>query len=550
MARLSGKQRASRIPLDYFKKNDSLSRWKLWLTGLAVLVAIGWFATGFSWGGPGLVGESARGRLRYSHGPVSRVHAMWDAKCDACHVAFKPIGQEAWTSSLGMNSKAADANCRSCHQVDGHHESMAGQEGSCASCHRDHRGRDASLVSLADADCTSCHADLKNHLDAGAKPTEFASLITSFATDHPEFRLMKDGPKAATDPGTLKFNHALHLTAGLNDAKGGKAVFTLAQLSPGDQTRYGRLGQKPGDGVTLECASCHRLDNGDLPALADKSGVEALATLAVGGKGAYMRPITYKTDCAACHKLDVAVPFGMVPATTPGAAPTPGTKTIPVPHRLQPSELHEMLRNASIGLSLGKDEKVLAAALPRSRALPGRKAKMEPAALDEIEDRVTKAERILFGRGKGTCTECHQYKTPEGIRRELDPSAKIAAVQIEPTYVPSIWYDHALFDHSAHRAVSCRDCHAGAYPDSGEMASRLSLDVLLPGKATCVRCHAPEGRGDKGELVGGAGHSCTECHRYHGGDHKPGPAMAKDEDAMRIQRFILGTSSGLAKERP
>ena len=37
--------------------------------------------------------------------------------------------------------------------------------GPCGGCHRDHQGRDFSLVHLADADCTSCHRDLKTHMN-------------------------------------------------------------------------------------------------------------------------------------------------------------------------------------------------------------------------------------------------------------------------------------------------------------------------------------------------------------------------------------------------
>lgn len=541
MARLSGKQRASRIPLDYFKKHDAILRWKLGLSALALLIALGWWATGFSFGGSGLVGDTATGRMRYSHGPVSRVHAMWETKCEACHVAFAPIGQDAWTSSLGMSSREADAKCQSCHKVEGHHEVMAAQEAACANCHRDHRGRDASLVRLADADCTSCHRDLKTHADPGKTAADYADIL-AFPAKHDEFKLMRQGAKAATDPGTLKFNHALHLSPGLNEAKDGKAVFTWSRLSSDDRDRYGFTGGKLEDGVTLNCASCHRLENGDRPARAEKAGVSALETQPLSGTGAYMKPITYKTDCAACHKLDVAVAVG-------GSTTNPVVATIAVPHRLQPSELHEMLRNASIGLTLGKEDAVLDATLTGGRPFPGR-GPQAASARDQVDRRVKEAERILFGRGKGTCTECHQYKTPGGIREELDPSAKLAAVQIEPTYVPAIWYDHALFDHSAHRAVSCRSCHEGAYPDSGEKASRSSADVLLPGKAACAQCHAPEGRDSRGDLIGGAGHTCVECHRYHGGDRKHGPTMAKDADAMAITRFILGTSSSLPKERP
>ena len=292
--------------------------------------------------------------------------------------------------------------------------------------------------------------------------------------------------------------------------------------------------------MILDCTSCHRLDNGDQPALASAPGVEAAASVAVGGTGAYMRPVSYRTDCAACHKLDVAMTSGENP------------ETIAVPHRVQPSELHERLLNASIGLSLGKDPKSLEnfsttikpapgrpAPPPAARdgqELPGRSNDAEIAARAAIEARVKKAEKILYGRGKGTCTECHQYKTPDGTREEIDPSTPIASVQIEPTYVPAVWFEHACFDHTAHRGVSCRECHAKAYP--GDSASKTSADVMIPNKALCATCHAPEGRDVKGRTTGGAGHSCTECHRYHGGDrpHALGPTMASDSDSKDIQR--------------
>jgi len=70
---------------------------------------------------------------------------------------------------------------------------------------------------------------------------------------------------------------------------------------------------------------------------------------------------------------------------------------------------------------------------------------------------------------------------------------------------------------------------------------------MIPNKALCASCHAPEGRDVKGQAVGGAGNSCTECHRYHGGDTRIhegerqrglGPAMAGDSDAKDIQRFV------------
>ena len=78
--------------------------------------------------------------------------------------------------------------------------------------------------------------------------------------------------------------------------------------------------------------------------------------------------------------------------------------------------------------------------------------------------------------------------------------------------VPAIWFQHARFDHVAHRALKCESCHAGVEQ------SRDHHDVLLPGIATCLQCHGPAGSGPDGSARGGASSGCTECHRYHNGD--------------------------------
>ncbi len=526
-----GKERASRIPLNYYKKRDAIARWKLGLSLLAALFTLGWWATGFSLGGPGLVSQNAMGRLRASHGPLTRAHATWDARCDACHASFQPIGDDSWTRKIGLTSASADTRCQSCHAVLDHH-AETGKPGdtalkSCGGCHRDHQGRDASLVRLPASDCTSCHKDLKGHTQTGA--ASFASAITSFAGDHPEFALIK---QKQGDLGTLKFNHALHMSKGLIEGETQKPVFTLAQLGEEDQKRYAREGQGASDGVQLECASCHRPDNGKLPPASSPLGVEAMASLLSSGTGGYMKPISYRTDCAACHKLEVIM--------ARGEAETKVT----VPHRLQPSALHETLTNLSIGLSLGKDVKTLEKFTPSSRPRPGRRDEAEQSAREEVQARVTKAERILLGEGKGTCTECHQYRPSEGtITSKIDFTRRLDEYAVEPTFVETVWYKHALFDHFAHRGVSCQGCHESAYPNAPK-PSRSNDDVLIPGKSSCVQCHAPEGRDGQGNPTGGAGQDCTECHTYHADEQSPGVHRVEPLDRLKFAEFLKGTGDG------
>ncbi len=121
-----------------------------------------------------------------------------------------------------MNQK-----CEACHAGPPHTMPEATPDLACATCHHDHRGRDASLVRLNDSDCTRCHADLTNHL-ANGKPT-IDNKVTAFTADqHPEFMAFCGTTRKT--PAILKFNHAhWHMEADLK----------------------------------LDCNSCHHLDGGD-----------------------------------------------------------------------------------------------------------------------------------------------------------------------------------------------------------------------------------------------------------------------------------------------
>ena len=493
-SRLTGKQRAARIPLDYYKKRDRLTRWKLGMSAFALIAAVGWFVSGFSFGGVGWIRESNRGRLKYSRGPLARVHAIWDAKCEACHAPFQSIEGEKWASRIGLAGADSERRCIACHQVADHSQHMkAAEVGSCASCHRDHQGREASLIQLADASCINCHGDLKNHTKGMAG--EFANRVVGFPDGHPEFKAIA---AKTPDPGTIKFNHALHLTAGLNETKGGKPVLTFEQLDERAREKYGHANQKLTDGVVLTCASCHQLDS----------------------SGTYYQPIKYENDCKSCHKLTAALAVGKL--TTP----------LDVPHNLPPEALHQYLTNASIGASMTRSAK-LEPKTPRI-ALPGR----TPAALlewpdgQEVASRVSRAERMLFAGAKATCTECHYYETARGRVEEVPANTAVSSLRISPQSMTRVWFENARFDHKFHRGVSCVECHDAKI-------SHSSKDVMLAGRAKCADCHSVESTSRKTYPTGGAGNSCVECHKYHGGGH--GGSKLSAGDGRDIESFLSGS---------
>src|SRR4051794_6941704 len=102
----TSKKRTVRIPLDYFKKRDRLTSWRLWLSVVAVVLAGAW-ASGFGWEFWSPSGWRERTRLLATHGPLAQSHAAWETRCEACHAPFRPIGQASWAAPiLGDSSQS------------------------------------------------------------------------------------------------------------------------------------------------------------------------------------------------------------------------------------------------------------------------------------------------------------------------------------------------------------------------------------------------------------------------------------------------------------
>ncbi len=508
--RETGKRRAQRIPLDYYKRPDGLLLGKLGLSALALVLAMGWWATGLELRG-GRVQTSPAGNLRYSKGPLASVHEAWDSKCDTCHRPFATIDDKRWSPPGLVSKTTSDRQCQSCHQGPAHAASQRAEDvKSCAGCHIDHRGRDASLVRLPDSECTNCHNDLAGHRLADAKPrpkgTEVADRVTSFATDHPPFSNERPG---ATDPGRLAFNHALHLAPGMAKTPGGRDTKTIAYIAdPSLRERYRLKGQADDSPIRLDCASCHVADAGD-------SRVAASAGRSSRDSGAIMMPIKYENQCRACHALNV----------------DPRSPDIVVPHGLQPPEVKRYLGDAYAGLFLRDNAKLLGTVVP-SRPFPGRRlAPEEETVKRQVEEAIGKAEAVLYG-GKTTCMECHN---------PVKPSADGRPTTIEAPNVPDVWLARSHFDHSAHRGVGCLDCHVKA------TTSTVSTDILVPGIESCRQCHAPASRSATSDaMVGGVRHDCAECHRYHNGDHAlqgRGALAEAGLDQRSLTEFLSGTVS-------
>jgi hypothetical protein len=520
MAYITGKQRASRIPLDYYKHPDRMVRTKRFLTWGAGLLTIVWIATAFF-----PTGVRSLGDTRFSHGPVATAHQPIDSDCAACHVNFAVFAS-------GKPFKG-DQKCQQCHyegDLATHHASQKVEMTSnCGGCHSDHHGRDWNLNRVVDRDCTNCHKDLKASMAEGT--ARYDNEVTSFAEKHPAFRdLGKD------DPGKLKFNHKYHMTPGIVLTEGGKP-FTLANLPEGSQReRYRQPGQKDTDAVKLECASCHTPEardeigkEGRPNPTEDRAGWEKAvqeyfrAKLERRGNaghnllpprkpGAYMAPIVYENHCAACHPLDFD------PATKQQA-----------PHRLQPDKLKTFLTDYY------KENQSTASAPTRPTTLlplPGKRSG-GPVATPSVQERVDGALRLLL-EGKRACGECHLAEGGGSVNlytKNIDVPKNGAGGKDKAPLIPEIWLKHARFDHSAHtsRGINCIECHKDAYPnkdpavnerevlDSSAMLRQGAEKVMIGNIKECRQCHSPKPEPKFSDAGLQARFDCAECHTYHNG---------------------------------
>lgn len=135
------------------------------------------------------------GKARFiSNGPLSSSHAAIESDCASCHEVQKAVTPERCSTChekhgdrLGVYTWAAHYLYRS---NDFQRVVPSPGETGCASCHLEHRGREAELTRVADAACLTCH-------EAG-----------SFNDGHPPFDFAAE---AIPDDDALTFPHISHV---------------------------------------------------------------------------------------------------------------------------------------------------------------------------------------------------------------------------------------------------------------------------------------------------------------------------------------------------
>ena len=440
---------------------DPVARYRKW-TALAIAgLAIVWFA----WGAFGLATPT------YTPGPLSHPHAIWESSCATCHPGMTPISANNWAGRLLDLTHTADETCQGCHKMPAHREKAPAAPG-CTSCHHEHRGREASLRQVADQQCLNCHRELTG------------------VGDHPEFKRLRD---KTPDPGQLKFDHALHLTAGMRRAPDAKP-FLKSEVATTHRSGY----QADPDGaVKLDCSSCHRPD----------AEVRGLAVGPARASGEAMLPVAYDKHCQGCHPLTF--------------------EKITLPHRLQPAGVREYLQ-AHFTARLLADGKLPTFDLLR-RPLAGKQidqAAERKSARQQIDTLVGAVERMALTSDKG-CSKCHQYDRPP----QTVLPAERTSLRVLPAGVPEVWLPHGRFNHAAHGQLTCETCHKEVEKKTDASA------VMLPKFETCRTCHSRP----SGPVQGGVRHQCVDCHAYHNADHPlqgRGAAGRRQNPRVDLEEFF------------
>jgi hypothetical protein len=431
----SAKYIARRIDLQYFTRLVGMRRLRLILSVAFPAIGLVWFTAQHAVGS----------RSAYSSGPLSPAHAVLSNNCQLCHVR-----------SSNYRAQVADQTCLSCHDAPAHSQKQTFTP-ACISCHIEHQGKDR-LAETADRGCTvQCHSSLRTR-DGNVS---VVGAIDGFISKHPNFWTEREG---ATDLGTINLNHAKHL----------------------DPILRGPNGQ-----VQMVCSDCHRARRGPDPwpfsvVAVQPSSQESVSVpeppaqqrkrkLTLPGGGAYMEPIRYVNQCAACHRLEFS-PLVAEPA--PHGKPD-------VVHAFIVRKFTEYLaRNPNAWNQPNLPVLPIASSLGDPPNVPGSPQQF-------IDQSVANAEALLWRKN---CKLCHAVTDGPGGGLPRNVTA----------IVPVRWFGRAEFNHESHRMMKCESCHVNS------PTSEKTGDINLPGIGTCRRCHSEHV--DSHAVADGR---CFECHSYH-----------------------------------
>jgi hypothetical protein len=431
--------------------------------------------------------ERERPQEFFNAGPLSRSHAHLKDGCVSCHVP-----ESLTSNSTGRTGgffqvlndrfekgapsfERIDQACEKCHKQHDFHEPNVITNRSCSACHKEHQGLHGLMV-VANMDCASCHNNseiMQASAERGKQlpPTRFHLNPKLVNPRQVTLQLPRPPDGYAKTFASFSEGHPPFQLQRDNVRNNDVLRFNHARhLNSSDipPTKAGKL----------DCNYCHQPEP----------------------NGRYMQPITFKAHCQECHSLqfDVRNPDFQLPH---GDAQLVRTFL-----RTLPAQYAELARRKR---GLTNETKINEFAVQQVRQL----LKQFPNA-EELEHSVFfttdpykgSQQNDASSRAKYSgCAFCHQVKQAVGISY---PTAEIT----KPVMIER-WLPHAYFSHAKHASMAtCRECHVAA------ASSKLTSDVLIPAKESCVRCHSAAGIARKAS-------DCATCHLYHSTDQASTKAM-------------------------
>ena len=445
--------------------------------------------------------EKTKPQEFFNTGPLSRSHAHLKDGCASCHVPERLTSGSAGPSPLfqvlndrmekgAPSIERIDRACAKCHQQHDFHEPNVVMNRSCSACHTEHQGLHG-LMAVANLDCASCHNNSKV-MQASAErgkqlpPTRFHLNPKMLNLRQATLQLPRP-----TDGYTKTF-------ASFSE---GHPPFQLQRENVRDndvlrfnhQRHLNSSDIPPTKSGKLDCNYCHQREP----------------------NGRYMQPISFEAHCQECHSLqfDVKNPDFQLPH---GDAQLVRTFL-----RTLPAQYAELARRKR---GLTNETKINEFAVNQVRQLLTQfpnAAELERSVFFTRDPYKGSQQNDASSRAKYTgCAFCHEVKQAAGISY---PTAEIT----KPVMIER-WLPHAHFSHAKHAMVaSCRECHVAA------QSSRLTSDVLIPAKESCVRCHSAGGIARKAS-------ECATCHLYHSPDQPSTAPMTAS--TISLEQMLLGTS--------
>jgi hypothetical protein len=424
--------------------------------------------------------EKEKPQTFFNPGPLSRSHAHLQKGCASCHVperltsssagqppAFFQVLNDRFEKGA-PSFERIDRACGQCHQQHDFHEPNVVTNRSCSACHREHQGLDA-LMRIVSLDCASCHnnsAVMQASAERGKQLPRQRFHLNPKLVNFRQIVLQLPRPADGYTKTFASFSE-------------GHPPFQLQRenVRDNDVLRFNHARHlnssdiPPTKAGKLDCNYCHQPES----------------------NGRYMQPISFDAHCQECHSLqfDVRNPDFQLPH---GDAQLVRTFL-----RTLPAQYAELARRKR---GLTNETKINEFAVQQVRQLLtqfSNAEELERSVFFTTDPYKASQKNDSSSRAKYTgCAFCHEVKQAAGISY---PTAEIT----KPVMIER-WLPHAHFSHAKHAMVaSCRECHVAA------ASSRLTSDVLMPAKESCVRCHSAGGIARKAS-------ECATCHLYHSPD--------------------------------